>query len=333
MKKVILYFPPINKLGNSAFREVCLNNGAEMVFTEMITAEKLLDSDIVQLKKLEIPKSQEEKIIVQIICEDIKNISKTVDKVMELKPYIKEINYNMGCPQSTLCKKECGGAIVGNTKKVESVAIELAKACKKYKITPSIKIRLGLKRDKITIYDNAKAIQNAGINKLYIHGRTLDDTYLKPATYNEITAVKELFPNLQIIANGDVKDIESYYKILKTNCDGVLIGRAALENPKVFQEIKENMRIGDKEIKGQRRIKMNLQFSNSLIPQFSKSGVNLEDRKEVVLEFLKYAKEYKLDLGKVKSNLAYMTRSVIGASKLREEINDVKSIDEIILLI
>lgn len=310
MKKVTLYFPPINKLGNSAFREVCLNNGADAVFTEMITAEKLLDGDEIQLKKLEIPKSQEEKIIVQIICEDIENISKAVDKVMHLTPYIKEINYNMGCPQSTLCKKECGGAIVGNTKKVGRVAIELEKACRKYNIIASIKIRLGLKRDKITIFENAKVIQNARINKLYIHGRTLDDTYVKPATYDEIKHVKELFPQMQIIANGDIKDLNSFQKILETNCDGVLIGRAALENPLIFKELKSGKDI-----------------SNNL------SGTNLFDRKNQILEFLEIANVYNLDLGKVKSNLAYMTRSVIGASKLREEINNAKTIDEIILLL
>lgn len=318
MKKVTLYFPPINKLGNSAFREVCLNNGADFVFTEMITAEKLLDGDEIQLKKLEIPKTQEEKIIVQIICEDIENIQRAVDKVMVIVPFIKEINYNMGCPQSTLCKKECGGAIVGNIKKVERVAIELVKVCKKHNVIPSIKIRLGLKRDKITIYENAKNIHDAGINKLYIHGRTLDDTYVKPASFNEIKHVKELFKEMQIIANGDVKDLESYSNILKTNCDGVLIGRAALENPQIFKEIK---RLRDKEIKGQKINIKNL------------SGTNFSDRKEVILEFLKYAKKYDLDLGKVKSNLAYMTRSIIGANIIREKINNAKTIEEVILII
>ena len=324
MKKITLYFPPINKLGNSAFREVCLNNGADAVFTEMITAEKLLDNDEIQLKKLEIHKSQEEKIIVQIICEDIENILKTVDKVMEIAPYIKEINYNMGCPQSTLCKKECGGAIVGNIKKVERVAIELQKACKKYNIIPSIKIRIGLKRDKITIYENAKVIQNTEINKLYIHGRTLGDTYVKPATYDEKKHVKELFPKMQIIANGDVKDLESYINILKTNCDGVLIGRAALENPRIFSSLKIELSAWSTEHRAEKSL------SSMPYALSSKSGVRIEDRKGVILEFLKYAKKYDLDLSKVKSNLAYMTRSVIGASKLREEINNAKTIDEII---
>ena len=233
----------------------------------------------------------------------------------------------MGCPQSTLCKKECGGAIVGNTKKVERVAIELEKACRKYNIIASIKIRLGLKRDKITIFENAKVIQNASINKLYIHGRTLDDTYIKPATYDEIKHVKELFPQMQIIANGDIKDITSFQKILKTNCDGVLIGRAALENPRIFSELKIVHSAWSTERRAEK----------SLCPMpyalSSKSGINLSDRKNMILEFLEIANEYNLDLGKVKSNLAYMTRSVIGASKFRESVNDSKSIEEIVILL
>ena len=65
----------------------------------------------------------------------------------------------------------------------------------------------------------------------------------------------------------------------------------------------------------------------------SKSGINLSDRKNMILEFLEIANEYNLDLGKVKSNLAYMTRSVIGASKFRESVNDSKSIEEIVILL
>lgn len=307
MKQVPLYFPPINKLGNVAFREVCLDFGADLVFTEMVRCEKILEDEEYQLKKLYIPESQREKTIVQIIAENVENIEKAINKILEINPFLKEINYNMGCPQSTLCKNENGGGIVGNSDKVERVAKILFKSCKKCGIDASIKIRLGLTRDDITIYENVKRIHNSGIKKVYIHGRTLSDNYNKPATYEEIAKVKNMFPSMQIIGNGDVKDSQSLSELTKqTLCDGVLVGRAALENPRIFEELKN------------KEVKQNL------------SGTEIKERKYAILEFLKYAKKYDISLSHASANIAYMTKGVIKAAEYRKEINNAKSIDEFI---
>ncbi len=310
MKKVPLYFPPINKLGNSAFRKVCLNAGADIVFTEMVRVEKLLEGEEHQFEKLEIPEDQRNKTVVQIICEDIKNISKGVDIVMKENPDVFEINYNMGCPQSTLCKAENGGGIVGNPDKVEAVAKELKRACDKYNIEASIKIRLGLTRDAITIYKNVRRIKGVGIKKVYIHGRCLKDGYSRPATYGEIAKVKQMFPDMVIVGNGDVRDTQSLQKlVLQTECDGVLVGRAALENPYIFKELK----------------------SGKVLPNLE--GVDFDSRKEQIREFLKYAKEYGVDMSKVRANLAYMTKGVIKSADFRRAVNDAKSIDEVMCIL
>jgi len=305
-----LYFPPINSLGNVAFRKVCLNAGANFVFTEMVKVEDLMKGVEYQFNKLSIPEDQRENTFCQIICEDIENIPKGVDIVMKVAPFLKEINYNMGCPQSSLCKSECGGGIISNPEKVKRAADLLKESCDKYKVRASIKIRLGLTRESINIKDNVRQIEKAGIEKIYIHGRCLKDSYSDPATYSEIGIVKKEFPEITIIANGDVTDSASLKKIIeKTKCDGVLIGRAAIKDPHIFKKLlREN-------------------YSEE------RSGVQFETRIKAIREVLEYTKEQNLPLDKVKSNLVNMTKEVIGASEFRRKLNDLKTVEEILKLL
>jgi len=322
MLKIPLYFPPINKLGNIAFRELCLEYGADFVFTEMIRIEKLLENDFNQLNKIKVSKKNHNKTFVQVITKDINLLEKGVEKIVELFPQVKEINYNMGCPQSSLCKDECGGGIVANTLLVEKVSQKLNNICKKYNVEASIKIRLGITRDNITIYKNVKAIKRTGINKIYIHGRVLKDTYSRPATYDEIAKVKEENPQIQIIANGDVIDFISLNKIItQTNCDGVLIGRAALENPEIFKIFKENYNSNKEN-----------NIDNSYF-ESQKSGVNILDRIDIIYKFLLLAKTHIVDISAVKSNLSYMSKSTIGGADFRKKLNNIGDIDKIIELV
>lgn len=300
-----LYFPPINNLGNISFRKLLLKYNTDFVFTEMIRAEKILEMEEHQLKKLKINNDAINKTFVQIIAEDIENILSAIDRIMKINPKILEINYNMGCPQSSLCKKECGAAITANSKKVKEVAMKLKCACDKYNIVPSIKIRLGISRDNITIYKNVEVIKLAGIKKIYIHGRVLNDTYNLPASYDEIKKVKKLNHDLEIIANGDVVDLDSLDKIIDTNCDGVLIGRAALCDPEIFQKLKSGNY------------------------QLNKSGIELITKKKVLLDFINFAKEDNISMSHIKANINYITKNTILSSDFRRNINDAKTILDI----
>ena len=302
-KNIKLYFPPINKLGNNVFRNLLLKYKCDFVFTEMIRIEKILELEQHQLKKLKIDENKINQTFIQILSENENNIEKGIDLIMKLNPNIKEINYNMGCPQSSLCKNENGCGITNNPNKIKAVSIKLKKACDKYNIIPSIKIRLGLTRNNITIYDNINIFKQIGINKIYIHGRTLSDTYNKPATYEEIKKIKLENPNMEIIGNGDVKDLNSLNNILKTNCDGILIGRAALENPNIFQKLKQN------------------NFKKY------KSGIKLKYKKQILIDFINLAKEDNdISISQIKANINYITKNTINSSKFRKQINNSKDI-------
>lgn len=305
-----LYLAPINSLGNLAFRSVCIDSGVDFVFTEMINVEKLIKGVDYQVDKLKIPEDQQNITVVQIVCEDASNILSGVKAIIDNNPFVREINYNMCCPQSSLCKRYLGGGILRNPDKVFEVAKLLKKACMEYGVVSSIKIRLGVFRDDMRFMENVSRIRDAGINKIYVHGRYLDDTYEDPASYVEIAKIKEEFSDMIVIANGDVKDSASLVKIIdETNCDGVMVGRAALNNPGIFSDL-----LGSG-------------------CEISKNGVLFEDRISVIRDFFKSAVFYKLPLDKVKANLFCMTKGVIGASKFRKKLNDVNCVEDIYSLI
>ena len=301
------YFPPMNKLGNIAFRTLLLDYGVDFVFTEMIRVDKLLENDEVQLRKANVPKEQIKQTIFQILAEDISLIDGGIRKLKELNHQIFEVNYNMGCPQSSLCKNFNGGGILKNKERIEQVAKELFKVCTELNVVPSIKIRIGVTRDDICIYDNLKLFKEIGIKKIYIHGRTLGCGYVRPATFDEIKKCVKMFPDLDIIYNGDVVGTKSFKKAVETRADGVAIGRGALEYPKIFYYLKNNIDC-----------------------EFNKSGDDIKNRQDMILKYLEYVKKYQLNNSYIKSNLSYLTKGCIGASEYRKDINNLDNVDDMI---
>lgn len=304
------YLAPLNIVGNSSFRKLILKYEADFVFTEMIQVDKLFSDNLEnqkhQLRKISnISKFELEKTIFQILCYDIDLIERAVKFLISKFDFIKEINYNMGCPQSSLCKNESGGGILKNPEKIRKVGILLNKISQKYNIKTSVKIRIGVDRENISIYENVLMLSQIGIKKFYVHTRTLNESYLKKASFEEIKILTKKFKDLEIIANGDICDRESFLKFEKINCFGVMIGRASLENPYVFSQIKNK--------------NFNCFFTEKI-----------ESRKKIILEFLEFAKQDNLSLRIIKTNISYFTKNTLFGAKLRNKINNFSKIDEVI---
>lgn len=296
-----LYMAPMNALNNNSFRELCLFYGADFVFTEMIWVEDIVENKDYLDRKLKC--SNVPRTIFQICAKNASLIPRAVSKLKEIHPSIVEINYNMGCPQSSLAKRFIAGGILRSVEEMERVSKIFFDACSSVNVKASIKLRLGPMRGKITINEYIKLLSSIGITKFYVHGRTLGQSYHIPAIIEEVNKVKTEFPKLTIIGNGDVRSFSDYNKI---NCDGVMIGRKALEDARVFRDIKE----------GKDFAKIN---------QFS-----LESRKELFLKFLEFAKVDNLEMYFVKTILIWMSKEVEGGSKFRAKLQYFNSIDEIV---
>lgn len=299
-----LYMAPMNQLCNNSFRNLCLEYGADYVFSELIWAEDIIEYKEHAQRKLKTDNIS--KTIFQIGAKDINLIALAIKKIKEIHPKINEINYNMGCPQSSLAKELVGGGILFSVEQMEKVAKIFADSCAKYDIIPSIKLRLGTRPDNIQINEYIQILSEKGVSKFYIHGRTLRHPYSIPAKYDEIAEVKKSFHQLEIIYNGDVRGYDDYKLITKsTKCDGVMIGRKGLEDPSVFLQIK----------------------NKKIMPK--KNQFSFEERKDVIQRFLEIAKEDDLDISLIKMNLSWMTRELEGGSSFRQKVNKIKYLEEL----
>lgn len=312
----IFYFAPVNKLGNIAYRKTCLFYGADYVFSEMINLDKLLVDDEGQLKKILFIEEDINKTIFQIISENLdlldSGLNCFLDKFKQKNVLPYEINFNMGCPHSSLTTNFCGAGILRDLNRLENVSRKLAEFCLKNNIISSIKIRIGLNYnnlDDILLKQILQIAKKVGIKKVYIHARFLKQGYNKPAIPELIYDIckNEEFENLKLIYNGDIIDTKSYLEKKKlSGLNNVLIGRAALENPKIFYNLKNN-----------------IEFI------VNKNGDTIDNRIDFILKFLEFAKKYNIDLSKTKANLAYLTNKLIGGREIRCSINNCKNLNEI----
>lgn len=294
-----VYLAPMAGVTDRVFRKICSSFGPFYAFTEMISA-KALCYDNKKTKEL-LPDEKEGKLIVQLFGHEPDVMAEGAKKVL---PYASEININMGCPMPKIINNGDGSALMGDSER----AMEIVRAVKNSVAVPvSVKFRKGIEED--TAAEFAKAMEKAGADKLYVHGRTRVQLYSGKADLNTIKAVKEAV-NIPVIGNGDIfsaKDCENM--ITETGCDAVMVGRGALGNPFIFREIEEYKKSG------------------SLI---------LPEAKERVLtaaEHLETAVLYsgtKRGILESRKHLAWYLKTIPGSAKIREKIFSSIDKEEII---
>lgn len=205
-----------------------LKYGADYVFSEIILISKLKKE--IKNNKFKYFEKDIEKTIFQV------GVSSPgeVDIALEKLSFAKEININMDCPRSNM-KDVCGG-LLDNEELMDSLTLYFAKECKKRGIIPSVKIRLGPSPSNIRITQYLDIFEKNKIKKVYIHARTLRYPYVNPAIHEPLFSLKEY--KLKIIVNGDIDNYLSYKKFSDHLPYDIMIGRAALINPFIFQQIK-----------------------------------------------------------------------------------------------
>ncbi len=307
---ITTYLAPINKFNNIAFRELCLEYGADFVFTEMINIDKLIDVDESQINKTQTCKNSQEKTIFQVICKDISLIRTGINKIIEIlgfKPY--EINYNMGCPQSTLTKDETGVGILKNIKKVEKVLDELSKIQSETGIIMSIKTRLGISENSFIADKIINLCIEKNINKIYFHCRYADQSYTKPAKIDKmisfINSENKHKNKIDIIINGDINSMEKIHYLKSKNINSCMIGRWALKNPVIFRQIKD-------------------------IKNKHENILSDKERINIIIRFIELSLKYNICFSSAKTNIFYLTKDMFDSCIVRAKINDSKTYDEII---
>jgi len=237
-----LLLAPMEDVSDPPFRLVCKQYGADMMYTEFISSEGLIRDAAKSKKKLDIFE-YERPIGIQLFGSDIDSMREAAEIAAAAEPDLIDINY--GCPVKNVACKGAGAALLQNVPKMVSMTKEIVN-CTSLPVT--VKTRLGWDDTTKNIMEVAERLQDIGIKALTIHGRTRAQLYKGPADWQLIGEVKNN-PRIQIpiFGNGDVDSPEKAIAMqAQYGVDGVMIGRASIGYPWIFNEIKHFMRTGEK---------------------------------------------------------------------------------------
>ena len=226
-----LFLAPLAGYTNAPFRETCLNLGAGLTFTEMVSAKGLCYGSENTAELLQFTPDYVGIKAVQLFGSDPEFMRRACCS-KEIAPF-DLIDINMGCPVPKIFKNGEGSALLANI----PLAQRLVASAKESGKVVSVKFRIGIDESKLITRDFAVAMEDAGADMITIHGRTRDKMYSGEVNFEEISKAKSAV-SIPVIANGGVFSEEDADNLLqKTGADGVMIARSALYNPFIFAEI------------------------------------------------------------------------------------------------
>lgn len=226
------FLAPLAGFSDFAMREICLNYGAGLTFTEMVSCKGIL-YDNENTKDLLYLSPKEKIKCAQIFGNDPYIMRKAIES--EYLSNFDVIDINFGCPMPKIYNNGEGSALLNNPSLAEKIVYECSKTGKPI----TCKMRIGVTDGKFVTEDFVKAVQNGGAQMITVHGRTRDKIYAGEPNYEEIAKAKNV-ANVPIIANGGIFTKQDAISMMQnTGADGVMIARGALERPWIFAELLE----------------------------------------------------------------------------------------------
>ncbi|MFA5619897.1 MAG: tRNA dihydrouridine synthase DusB [Weeksellaceae bacterium] len=237
-----LLLAPMEDVSDPPFRRLCKMHGADLLFSEFISSEGLIRDAIKSRQKLDIF-DYERPVGIQIFGGDEEAMAMSAKIVETVKPDLVDINF--GCPVKKVVTKGAGAGVLKDI----DLMVKLTQAVVKSTHLPvTVKTRLGWDSESINILEVAQRLQETGIKALSIHGRTRSQMYKGQADWTLIEKVKT-HPNIEIpiFGNGDIDSPEKALEYKnKYGVDGIMIGRATIGNPWIFNQIKHFLKTGEK---------------------------------------------------------------------------------------
>ncbi|MFC1656921.1 tRNA dihydrouridine synthase [Patescibacteria group bacterium] len=297
-KKPIFGLSPMAEITTSAYRRICKEMGADLVYAPMISSNAVIHNSEKTWKMMNFQKT-ERPIIVQIFGYDGKILTNAANLIhKELHP--DGIDLNLGCPAPKITGNECGSALLKDLNKT----LEIIKIVREnYKGQLSVKIRLGW--NKLEVLHFCKELEKIGIDAIAIHGRTAKQKYKGLADWQPIYEIAKNI-KIPVLGNGDINTWQQAYKRLdKSNLAGVLIGRGALGNPWIFQEIKKK-----------KTINIDIEQRKNILLQHTKLYIDeVGDEKRAILEMRKH--------------FGWYIKGFNGASDIRKKLMQVNNLQEL----
>ena len=294
---------PMAGVTDLPFRLLCREQGAGLLCMEMVSAKAIYYNNRNTESLLEIH-PDERPVSLQLFGSDPKIMSEMAKRIEE-RPFA-ILDVNMGCPVPKVVKNGEGSALMKNPKLVYEIVSALVKAIDK---PVTVKIRKGFDDDHVNAVEIAKIIEEAGAAAVAVHGRTREQYYSGKADWNIIRQVKEAV-SIPVIGNGDVTSPQKADELVRqTGCDGVMIARGAQGNPWIFSELTQWEETGELPLR--------------------------PDKDEIRKMMLRHARlqlEYKGEFSgilEMRKHVAWYTKGLKGAARLREKVNAVESLEEL----
>lgn len=294
---------PMAGTSDMPYRVICSDMGASMVTTELISAKGIYHKNENTHFMLSTDKNESIRAI-QIFGNDPYIMLEACKMIEHLDFEI--IDINMGCPAPKIVKNGEGSALMQNPILVGKIVETLANGIKK---PITVKIRKGYDQDNCNAVEIAKVCESSGASSIAVHGRVRTQFYSGESDIEIIKAVKDNV-KINVIGNGDITDIYTAKHMLDyTNCDGIMIGRAAMGNPFIFREVQAYLNDG------------------TIIPKPTKDEVI-----NMALYHTKKLIEFKTEeiaIREMRTHLHHYIRGFSNSAKLRREINSISEYERL----
>lgn len=232
-----LCLAPMEDVTDNAFRIICRQMGADMVYTEFASAEALMRAAAKTRDKIMITEG-ERPVVIQIFGGSEISIREAVKISEGMNP--DWIDINCGCWVKKVVMRGEGAGLLRDLKKMEKI---IKTAVESTTLPVTVKTRLGWDEKNLVILEVARMVEACGAKALALHCRTREQGYKGLADWTWLEKVKKII-RIPLIGNGDVKTPMDVKRMFETGCDGVMIGRAAVGNPWLFKQAKAFLKDG-----------------------------------------------------------------------------------------
>ncbi|MCX6826241.1 MAG: tRNA dihydrouridine synthase DusB [candidate division Zixibacteria bacterium] len=273
----ILFLAPLAGISNRSFRHMARKYGADFCYTEMISADAVVYNQRKTIAMIDIF-PDDHPIGIQLFGSSPEKMARAIKALAGFEANLFDIN--IGCPVKKITRKNGGAALLKEPKLAEEIMVA---AVETSGIPVTIKMRTGWEIDSDVYLEVGKMAEKAGIAAITLHPRSCSAGFSGKSDWSKIAALKRAV-SIPVIGNGDIKTVEDARNMLsQTGCDAIMVGRAAMTNPYILQQIKSYLKDGEilLNLTVKEMIKLALEHSRLVIDQFGEKAGALKMRKHL----------------------------------------------------
>lgn len=296
---------PMAGIGNFAFRRICKEMNAGLIYAEMVSDKALIYENEKTHEMLYVDES-EQPVSLQVFGGDIESIVEGA-KIIDQKSNAQIIDINMGCPVPKVVKTDAGAKLLLEPEKVYELVARVVDSVNK---PVTVKMRIGWDHETIYAHEIARNIERAGAKAIAIHGRTRKQMYQGKANWDIIKEIKNEIKTIPVIGNGDISTPEeAKQRLEESGVDAIMVGRAVLGNPWLIKQMVEYLETG------------------ILLP--NPTPQEKIDKAKEHLSYLYQLKGEKLAVLEMRSHIPWYIKGINGANQLKRQLNELKTYQEV----